>query len=104
MFLGRLDFGPTALVLEGRDGTEKAVVRTIDFEGLDGFRLGQSDGERLDGKPTLVVVRAGGDLLVTTAIVHAGVLQELVHRLSELRLLALRRALEVVPLADGPTA
>jgi hypothetical protein len=88
LFLGRLDLGPTALILEGRDGAEDAVIRTIDYEELDGFHLAQSTGERLDGKPTLVVERARGDVLVTTAVVHAGLLQELVHRLSELRLLA----------------
>ena len=101
-FLGRLDFGPTALVLEGRDGAADAIVRTIEFEELDGFHLAQSSGDRLDGKPTLVVERAGGDVLVTSAVVHAGVLQELVHRLSTLRLVALGPAPVTAPLVDEP--
>ena len=101
-FLGRLDFGPTALVLEGRDGAADAIVRTIEFEELDGFHLAQSSSDRLDGKPTLVIERSGGDVLVTSAVVHAGVLQELVHRLSTLRLLALRPASTIAPLVDEP--
>lgn len=101
-FLGRLDFEPTALVLEGRDGAADAIVRTIEFEDLDGFHLAQSSGDRLDGKPTLVVERAGGDVLVTSAVMHAGVLQELVHRLSTLRLVALGPAPVTAPLVDEP--
>jgi len=101
-FLGRLDFGPTALVLEGREGAADAIVRTIEFEALDGFHLAQSSSDRLDGKPTLVVERAGGDVLVTSAVVHAGVLQELVHRLSTLRLVALAPAPGAAPLVDKP--
>ena len=57
--------------------------------------------ERLDGQPTLVVERPGGDFLVTSTVMHAGVLQELVHHLSELRLLTPRRATIVVPLKEG---
>jgi hypothetical protein len=101
-FLGRLDFGPTALVLEGRDGAVAAIVRTIEYEELDGFHLAQSRGDRLDGTPTLVVERAGGDVLVTSAVVHAGVLQELLHRLSTLRSIAVVQARGTAPLVDEP--
>jgi hypothetical protein len=87
-FLGRLEFSGKALVLEGRNGSEGAVVRTLDFHELRGFRLAQTADERLDGRATLVVQRLRGDFLVTSSVVHAGVLQELVHRLSELHLLS----------------
>jgi hypothetical protein len=102
-FLGRLELGPKALVLEGRNGGEDAVLRTMDLEELHGFRLGQAGGEQLDAQPTLVVQHADGDVLVTTAVIHAGVLQELVHRLSELRLQALRGAFDVAPPAAKPS-
>jgi hypothetical protein len=84
-FLGRLEFSAEAVVLEGRNGSEGAVVRTIDFHGLRGFRLAETADERLDGQTTLVVERPRGNFLVTSSVVHAGVVQELVHRLSELR-------------------
>src|SRR3954471_6284804 len=57
VFLGKLQFEPRALVLEGRNGGEGTVRRTIDFAELRSFRLGQNADERLDGQPTLVVER-----------------------------------------------
>ncbi len=101
IYLGKLEFAPKALVLEGRNGGEGVIRRTIDFDELRSFRLGQKAEDRLDGQPTLVVERSGGDFFVTSTVMHAGVLQELVHRLSELRLLAPRRATLVVPLKEG---
>jgi hypothetical protein len=100
-YLGKLEFEPSSLVLEGRNGDERGVRRTIAFGELRGFRLGLAEAERLDGRPTLVVERAGGDVLITSTVMHAGVLQELVHRLSELRLLAPRAVTVVLPLANG---
>jgi hypothetical protein len=99
-FLGRLELGPSAFVLEGRDGAEDAVWRSIAFEDVERFQLAQSAGDRLDHQATLVVVHAGGDVLVTSALVQAGVLHELVHRLCELRLESVNPAPVVVPLLD----
>jgi len=101
VFLGKLQFEPQALVLEGRNRGAGIVRRTIDFVELRSFRLGQSADERLDGQPTLVVERPAGDVLVTSTVVHAGVLQEVADRLSELRLLGPRRATIVVPFREG---
>jgi hypothetical protein len=83
-FLGRLEFTADALVLEGRHGSENAVMRTVAFNELRGFHLADSAAERLDGQATLVVERREGDYLVTSSLVHAGVVQELVDRLSKL--------------------
>ena len=52
-FLGRLVFTPQALVLEGRNGDEHGVTRTIGFDEVRGFRVGRAGDERLDGQPTL---------------------------------------------------
>lgn len=101
IYLGKLEFAAEALVLEGRNGGAGAIRRTIDFADSRGFRLGHGPEERLDGQPTLVVDRPGGDFLVTSVAMRAGVLQELVHRLSELRVLSPRRATVVVPLKEG---
>src|SRR5207248_188104 len=54
-----------------------------------------------DGQPALVVECGGAEFLITSTVIHAGVLQELVHRLSELRLTAPRRATVIVPLKEG---
>jgi hypothetical protein len=101
MYLGKLELEPTSLVLQGRNGDERAVRRTIPFDELRGFRLGLTEAERLDGRPTLVVERPGGDVLITSAVIHAGVLQELVHRLAELRLPGPRAATIVLRPVDG---
>jgi hypothetical protein len=101
VFLGKLEFQRQALVLEGRNGAEGTVRRVIDFAELRSFRLGQTADERLDGQPTLVVERPTGNTFVTSSVVHAGVLQEVADRLSELHLLAPRRATVVVPLKEG---
>ena len=100
-FLGRLVFTPQALVLEGRNGDERGVTRTIGFDEVRGFRVGRAGDERLDGQPTLVIERAGGDWVITSKVVHAGVLQELIDRLAQLRLEAPRRATVVLPLKEG---
>lgn len=100
-FIGRLELSPRALILEGRSGDAAPVRRTIDFGELRSFRIGRQAEERLDDQPTLVVERPGGDILIATKVMHAGVLQELIQRLSELRLSAPRRATIVVPLKEG---
>jgi hypothetical protein len=101
VYVGKLQFEPHALALEGRNSGEGTVRRTIDFAALRSFRLGQDADERLDGQPTLVVEHPAGSVFVTSTVVHAGVLQEVADRVSELRLLAPRRATVVVPLQDG---
>lgn len=85
IFLGRLELASTVLVLEGRNGGERAVRRTIEVDQLRRIRIGQQAEERLDGQPTIVVECPGGDVLVASSVMHAGVLQELLHRLAELR-------------------
>ena len=57
--------------------------------------------DRLDGQPTLVVERANGSYLVTSAGMGAGIVQELLDRLAELRLATPSRATVVVPLKEG---
>lgn len=100
-FVGQLELSPTALVLEGRDGGGCAVRREIGFDQLLSFRVGQRADERLDGQPTLVVERLDGQFLVTSTVMHTGLVQEVVHRLSELTDLAPRRATVVIPLKEG---
>jgi hypothetical protein len=87
-FLGRLAFGPRTLRLEGRDVDGPVVARQIGYEELQGLRVGNRSSERLDGRPTLVVERADGLYLVTSAGLGAGIVRELVDRLAELRLAA----------------
>lgn len=100
-FLGRLAFGPRTLRLEGREPDGPVVDRQIAYEEVQGLRVSSHGPDRLDGRPTLVVDRADGPYLVTSAGMGAGIVQELVERLADLRLATPRRATVVVPLKDG---
>jgi hypothetical protein len=89
------------LRLEGREPDGPVVDRQIGYEEVQGLRVSSHGPDRLDGQPTLVVERADGPYLVTSAGMGAGIVQELVDRLAELRLATPRRATVVVPLKAG---
>lgn len=102
-FVGRLALGARALLLDGRrrGASEAPVERRFGYEELRGLRIGNTAADRLDGRPALVIERADGPYLVADAGLGAPIVQELVERLSDLRLCAARRAVVVVPLQDG---
>jgi hypothetical protein len=102
-FVGRLALGRRALLLDGRrrGATGPPVERRFGYDDLRGLRIGSSGADRLDGRPSLVVERSDGRYLVADAGLGAPIVQELVERLSDLRLCAARRAIVVVPLQDG---
>ena len=83
-YLGRLELDPKAMLLQGRRDGGRAVARSIGYDELRGLHIGRKPGERLDGQPALVIERARGAFLVASAVTQVGILQELVHRLSEL--------------------
>jgi hypothetical protein len=101
-YVGRLELGPRALRLVG-DGADitGAVDRQIGYEELRSLRIGHDAAERVDGRRSLVIERPQGAYHLTSTVLEAGILQELVDRLSELSLAAPRRATVVVPLKEG---
>ena len=84
-YVGRLELGPRDLRLEGRGVEEPVVARQLRLDGLRLVGTGSGGVDRLDGRPTLVVEDRSGRYLIAGAAVSAGVVQELVERLSELR-------------------
>lgn len=101
IYLGRLELGPKALVLEGSENGDDGVRRTLAYDELTALRLGRLSHERLDGQPSLVVDRPGGAVVITSSVLHAGVVQEVVERLAAMRLGRTRRVTIVVPLREG---
>src|SRR5439155_1062116 len=99
-YVGRLELGPRALHLVGGVGIA-SVDRQIGYDELEGLRIGHDAGERLDGRRALVIERPQGAYRLTSTVFEAGILHELVDRLSELSLAAPRRATVVVPLKEG---
>ena len=81
--------------------SEPPVERRFGYEELRGLRIGSAAADRLDGRPALVIERADGPYLVADAGLGAPIVQELVERLSDLRLCAARKAVVVVPLQEG---
>ena len=102
-YVGRLELGPRALHLVGDAGGAR-VVRQIGYDELEGLRIGHDAGERVDGPRALVIERPQGAYHLTSTAFDAGILQELVDRLSDLSLAPPRRATIVVPLKEGALA
>ena len=102
-FVGRLALSARALLLDGRrrGASEAPVERRFGYEELRGLRIGNTAEDRLDGRPALVIERADGPYLVADAGLGAPIVQELVERLTDLRLCAARKAVVVVPLQEG---
>jgi hypothetical protein len=84
-YVGSLSLGPRTLRLEGRRPDGALVDRRFGYEQLRSLRIGNHGADRLDGRPALVVERTDGRYLVTSAGAGAGMLQELIDRLAELR-------------------
>ncbi len=103
-YLGRLALGARVLDLEGRQRDGPAMNRQIGYEEILSLRIGSRGADRLDGQPALVVERADGRYLVTSAGLGAGIVQEVADRLAGLRGHARRRATVILPLKTGALA
>ncbi len=77
---GRLDLGPTALHLEGGNGSGP-VVCDVDYAELDDVHVTRKLDERLRGLPTLVLQRRGGGILRVATIATPGALADLAEQL-----------------------
>lgn len=102
-YVGRLELGPCALHLVGGAGGAggAGVDRKIGYDELQGLRIAHDACERVDGRRALVIERPQGAYRLTSTVFEAGILHELVDRLSDLSLAAPRRATVVVPLQEG---
>jgi len=100
-YLGSLALGARTLRFEGRGLDGPVVDRQIGYGEVWALRLASRSADRLDGRPALVFERADGRYLITSAGMGAGIVQEVVDRLAELRRAAPRRATVVVPLKEG---
>jgi hypothetical protein len=103
-YLGRLVLRERTLDLEGRRRDGPAVNRQIGYDEILQLRIGSRAADRLDGQPALVLDRANGRYLLTSAAMGVGVVQEVAERLAGFRRVARRRATVVVPLERGALA
>jgi hypothetical protein len=102
---GRLELGDHEVVLDGRNG-ELIGRRSVPYGDVRSFRLSRGTGERLSGRPTLLLELAGGEVLSIASVAQPGVVTELADRLASLELGARRslRAVVVVPLKEEARA
>ena len=99
---GRLELGADALHLEGSNG-DGAASRKLSYADVSGFRLARASGERLQGRPTLVLELRGGEVLKIAGVSQPGIVAELSDRLGVLAAdpSSLEKAAIVVPLKPG---
>jgi hypothetical protein len=80
---GKLELREHDLALEGSNGCGP-VTLLVRYDELVGLRLARS-GQRLDGRPTLVLDRGEGGALRLASIAAPGILSEIADELTELR-------------------
>ena len=98
---GKLELLPRVVRLDGMTGTEP-TMREIPYDGLSEIRIGRAPEDRIDGRPSLVLVPRTGDTLSIASVAQAGVLAEIAERLTALQLgtEGRRRLAVVLPLRE----
>src|SRR5207302_489771 len=99
---GKLELLPRALRLDGMAGAVP-TTREVAYDLLSEIRIGRSAGDRIDGRPTLVLAPRTGDPFSIASVAQAGVIAEIAERLAELQFgsPARRRTAVVIPLREG---
>lgn len=92
---GKLELLANGLRLDGLDGSEE-----IAYEDLAAVRIGRTTGERIDGRPSVVLVRAYGDPVTIATVAQPSLVGEIAERLAAMQLNAStpRRLAVIVPL------
>ena len=78
---GELELDSSRLRLEGNDCSELAVY-DLPFSELIGVCVGRECGDRLDGRPTLLLKRSNGDTIRIASLTQAGIVCEIAERLA----------------------
>ncbi|HET7567777.1 MAG TPA: hypothetical protein VFJ91_07295 [Gaiellaceae bacterium] len=82
---GKLELEPTGLRLEGSLGRRGGrQVHRVFYEDIESVHVGRGNGERLAGRPALVLDLAVGGPLRIGSVQGLGVLSELAERLGHL--------------------
>jgi hypothetical protein len=102
---GRLELRPWGLRFEavGDGEARPQIVRDVGYEDVAEVRIGRVTGDRIGGRPTLVVERRAGGPVRIASVAQAGIVSELAERLAALVLggRGSSRVVVVVPLKGG---
>jgi hypothetical protein len=99
---GKLELLPRAMRLDGMAGSVP-TKREIAYDLLSEIRIGRSTGDRIDGRPTLVLSPRSGDPFAIASVAQTGVIAEIAERLAALQFgsAVRRRTAVVVPLREA---
>jgi len=78
---GKLELRPSGLRLDGLDGS-----RDIPYRLLAGVHVGRLAGERIDGRPSVVLERHTGGPIMISTVAKPSLVGEIVERLAALQL------------------
>jgi len=95
---GKLELLPESLRLDGV-AASAPLSREVSYDQLAEVRVGRAAGERIGGRPSLVLEPRAGGTISIASIAEAGVIGELAERIAVLR--AGRRVVVVLPLREG---
>jgi hypothetical protein len=92
---GKLELLPRGIRLDGLEGS-----RDIPYELLANVRVGRLAGERIDGRPSVVVERRWGSPVTISTVAEPSLVGEIVERLAALQLRdeGARRMMVIVPI------
>ena len=102
---GRLELGSDGLQFEGRNGGG-VVTTVVPYSDVVRYRVARSSGDRLQGRPTLIVELADDGFVKIAGVAQSGVVGEVAERLAGLTGGAppVERVALVVPLRAGAKA
>jgi hypothetical protein len=80
---GKLELMSRDLRLDGLMDS-KPTGQTIAYEDLVGVRVGRSEPERIDGRPTVILERRTGSRITLTTVAQPSLVGEIVERLAAL--------------------
>ncbi len=106
-FAGKLELGERTLDLEGSDPEGAPARIRVSYDDLAGVRIGRSPGERMDGRPSLIVELRSGVAVSVAPVGGTGVVFEMGQVLEELvseRAGKAFRATIVAPIKPGMRA
>jgi hypothetical protein len=100
---GRLELKPRGVGFEGSNG-HGASIAEIGYDELSAARIARTPGDRLAGRPTLVLERRAGGSIKIASVAQPGIISELAEQLAAFHLgeeQSLSRVVVVLPLKAG---
>lgn len=100
---GRLELKPRGLGFEGSNGNG-ATIEEVDYGELSAVRIARTPGDRLAGRPTLVLERRAGSPIRIAGVAQPGIISELAEHLAAFHPgeeQTLSRVVVILPLKEG---